>query len=180
MRTGVIAAASLAILLAAGTAEASPAGRCGGTGGPDETSLTCPSGQYVIGLSARGGMFVDQVGVRCAPFDAAGKRIGQGSWRFAGPGGGNHTADNSCASTMAATEIVMNSGIYVDRIVRIGCMKRKAGGFEEGQYPGPKNIGVGGTLGFRCNVKCPGGEALFAVIVTHGSWVDSIRGACRR
>ena len=41
-------------------------GRCGGTGGPKDKTLTCPSGQHVVGVQGRGGLYVDLVGIACA------------------------------------------------------------------------------------------------------------------
>jgi hypothetical protein len=181
-RASKVAALAIGLLLAAGVAEASSTGRCGGSGGPRSTNVTCSSGQYVVGVSARGGSYVDQIGLRCASFDAAGKRIGQGSWKTGGPGGGSVSRDKTCAATEAVIQLDLKSGVYVDQMVEAKCRKRLAGGgFDETPRNYTRlNLEVGGFLGGRsCELQCPGGEALYGVTIKHGGWIDSITGKCR-
>ena len=167
----------LVLVVAAGAAEASSTGRCGG-GGPKTKALSCPSGAYVVGISARGTAFVDQIGIRCAKFAAAGKRIGQGSWFTGGPGGGNFNGDANCGTTKAVKGISLLAGTYVDKVTEIMCAKRNAGGGFAGITDRP-TIEIGGWGGLYGELKCPASEALSGVTITHGSWVDSITGTCR-
>lgn len=175
-----VAIPAILALLLASAAQASSTGRCGGNG-PNSTSITCARGQYVVGISARGDSYVDQIGIRCASFDKAGKRIGSGSWKTVGPGGGDNSRDKTCASTRAVTDVAVRSGIYLDRVLSASCRKRVAGGFDETPAASTNlDIDIGGLLGGSfCELECPGGEALYGVTVTHGSWIDSITGKCR-
>jgi hypothetical protein len=174
------AAAAVVAVFLAGAAEASSTGKCGGTG-PNSKSITCGRGQYVVGISARGGSYVDQIGIRCAAFDSAGRRIGNGTWKTVGPGGGDYSRDRTCESTRAVTDLNVRSGIYVDRVLFGTCRKRVAGGFDETPAAGKSiDIGVGGYFGGSfCELECPGGEAFYGVTVTYGSWIDSVTGKCR-
>ena len=175
-----VAAFAIALLLAADAAQASSTGRCGGTG-RNSSSITCARGQYVVGLAARGDSYVDQIGIRCAAFDAAGQRIGSGQWKTVGPGGGDISRDKTCGSTRAVTDMAVKSGIYVDRVLSGSCRKRVAGGFDETPAAATHlEIEIGGLLGGSfCELECPGGEALYGVTITHGAWIDSVTGKCR-
>lgn len=175
----VAAVPAIVMLLFAGAAQATGAGFCGGGGGNQATArLDCPSGQFIVGISARGASFVDGIGVRCAPFDAAGKRIGQGDWINTGTLGGTTAGDATCASTAAVKSLRLRSGIYVDRVKGIQCTARKPGGF--GTPLTSKSINVGGGGGADCQLTCPSGEALYSLVVKKGSWIDRIGGGCRK
>src|SRR6185369_2886226 len=70
------AAMTFAIVLAsAQPAHAIVIGAMGGPGG-GPFNLTCPAGQYLVGFHARSGGWVDAVGIICAPYDAATRRLG--------------------------------------------------------------------------------------------------------
>lgn len=156
-------------------------GRCGGTGGPNQKTLTCQSGQYVVGLQARGGTYVDLVGIACAPIGANGKRGTIGAFKSAGPGGGTQSRDGFCPGSTAVTRIEGRSGVWYDRLSDGACRGRDLG---TGRFDSPEQVGplinVGGVLGGRpCAIPCPSGEALISVSVRYGSWIDSISGQCR-
>jgi hypothetical protein len=51
----ISAAAVVALFGTADLANAGSAGRCGGTGGNNTKTLTCPSGQYVAAVAGRAG-----------------------------------------------------------------------------------------------------------------------------
>jgi hypothetical protein len=158
---------------------ASDIGRCGGTGGNVSITKSCPAGQYVVGLYARGFQFVDQVGIRCAPFNAQGQVGTPGAWQIAGPGGGTGSNSAHCTGNGAIARIPTASGLYLDYIYQIECHARKtSGGFESVRYEW-KSVGIGGPGGIPCSLTCPSGEALYGIKIKYGSWIDSLRGFCR-
>lgn len=170
------------LALVAGSAPAAPAsstGRCGGTGGPSSKTLRCPPGQYVVGLRARGGMYVDQVGITCAAFDASGTRGKRGAWITGGPGGGSYAHDDVCEGNTALRYIYTTSGTYLDRVKHGGCQPRKASGGFEGRDTDSIFVDIGGLLGSACFLTCPSGEVLHSLTLKYGSWVDSLSGECR-
>jgi hypothetical protein len=157
------------VVLLAGAAEAaSNAGRCGGRG-PKSATITCASGKFVSGVSARGGSYVDQIGIRCSGTKYTSTWDGPGTWKTMGPGGGNVAGDMACDASHVR-RIEVKSGTYVDRVVSASC----------GSGPGSQSIGIGGTGGSTCELECPQGEKLYSVTITYGSWIDSIAGKCRQ
>jgi hypothetical protein len=132
-----------------------------------------------VGLLARGGVFVDQIGIRCAAFDAEGRRGALGAWLTTGPGGGTSSRDDVCDGNTAIADIAMKSGMYLDQIIQGVCKPRqKPGGFEN-RAPGVADVKIGGPGGIDCRCSCPTGEALYSVTIKFGDWIDSIRGECR-
>jgi len=166
--------------LAVQSAWAGGTGRCGGTGGSNQKTLTCPSGQYVVGLQGRGGTYVDLVGIACAPIGADGKRGTIGTFMSAGPGGGTNTGSGICPGRDAVRAIRGNSGIWYDYLGDGACSGRVAstGRFEDRDAT-TAPVKVGGSGGSQCRVGCPTGEALYSITVKYGSWIDSISGQCR-
>jgi hypothetical protein len=182
MRQWIFMAALAALLsLTAGGAVASSAGKCGGSGGNKTVTLTCPPGQYVIGMSARGHSYVDMVGIRCAPFLSNGKHGAPSPWKTGGPGGGTVADDTTCRNAAAVTTVHLFTGAWVDNLVSVRCRSRVlGGGFSETQgNDEEQTINVGGNGGHGCSLICPSGEALFKVTLRSGSWIDSLRGECR-
>jgi hypothetical protein len=180
-RRATVLAAALAVLFTAGGAEAASAGKCGGTGGSKTKTLTCPAGQYIIGMSARGGSYVDMVGIRCARFKSNARQDVPGAWMTAGPGGGSVADDTTCGTTQAVSVLHLFTGWYVDNLVSVRCRNKKLGsGFSEiADQDEERSVNVGGNGGHGCSLICPSGEALYQVTVRSGSWIDSIRGSCR-
>jgi hypothetical protein len=173
----------LAILMALSSpAEAASIGRCGGNGGPSTASLSCPSGQYIIGLSAVGGRYVDKIGVRCAAFNPAGVRGPQGYSGSAGGSGGDHSASATCTGNAAIARMLARGASWLDAVANFRCDQRKpAGGFEKPASPGAglMELNVGGFRGEPCRLSCPEGQAMHMIKVRYGSWVDSIEVFCR-
>ncbi len=158
---------------------ASSTGRCGGTGGKNQKTLTCPSGQYVVGLQAKGDSYVDLVGIACAPIGADRKRGTVGAFMSAGPGGGRYGGSGICQGNRAVTAIRGKSGVYYDKIGDVVCNPRLATGrFDRGDHASA-GVNAGGGGGGVCRMDCPSGEALYSVTVKYGSWVDSVSGQCR-
>jgi hypothetical protein len=175
-------AAACVLVLAGQAAGASSTGRCGGVGGPKAKQLSCPDGQYVVGLRARGASYVDQVGVACAAFGSDGKRGSVGAWMTGGGSGGTASDDAVCGSDRAVGTVKLKSGIYVDRVSKIVCETRKADGGFDGHGAASLTLGssgIGGGGGFDCSLQCPSNEALVGVIITFGGWADSLRGECQ-
>jgi hypothetical protein len=156
----------------------SSAGRCGGTGGGNVTTLTCAAGEYIAGLHVRGGAFVDQFSIACRRIPVSGAAGPLGEYKSAGPGGGTRSNSVQCTSGDAFSWISFSSGAYVDKAVAGGCASREGDRWGRAWYRLP--IDIGGLGGYDCSVGCPYGEALYQVTVRHGGWIDSIRGDCRQ
>jgi hypothetical protein len=154
------------------------AGRCGGTGGDNVTSLTCPNGQYIAALAVRGNGFTDLWSIACREIPVHGQSGPLGNYMSAGPGGGTITKDGSCKRGDAVSSIYVRSGWYVDYADRGWCASRSGDGWSPANYW--FDLKVGGWGGSPCLVDCPTGEAMYKLTVRWGGWIDSIRGDCRR
>jgi hypothetical protein len=179
-----IAGLGLAMLLAA-SPQAASVGQCGGGGGSQSKTLSCPAGQYVVGVFVRYASYTDRIGIRCAGFDAAGKRGTAGAFQYAGGTGGSYSASDTCSGNRALISLSTRAGSYVDRVTFATCELRQAGGgfpVPSGQNPSDffdlaSTVGLVG--GGSCGLRCPNGEAIHRLIVRYGSWIDSIEAFCR-
>lgn len=173
-----VAVLTLAAMLS-DAADAASVGRCGGNGGSKTTSLSCPPGMYIIGLTAKGGDYLDHLGIKCAPFNAAGKRGAVGHTAGAGGTGGNQSVNSSCSGNRAISSLLAYSGSWVDRLASALCAERKpAGGFEGGKFDARLELDVGGSHGSQCRLSCPTGQALNKLKIRYGAWIDSIEAFC--
>lgn len=172
--------ALLAVLAPVTSAIAGSAGRCGGTGGNHTKTLTCPSGQYVAGVSARGGLFVDEFSIACRKIPANGSVGDLGSYMSAGPGGGTETASGNCSRKHAVTRLTVVSGAVIDSVFFAKCSTRNDEGGWNADSASGVTLEIGGPGGGRCRVECPQNEALYKVTVKYGGVIDSIRGECRK
>jgi hypothetical protein len=171
-------AALIAALIMAGTAHAASVGDCGGDGGSQSKTLSCPVGQYIVGLAVRTDQYLDRVGIRCASIDDTGKRGKLRAFQYAGGTGGIHSQSRTCPGNRAVTTISFDAGSYIDRLSEGSCKARQPqGGFVESLRLIPFTIG--GRGGSFCFVQCSDGEAMHRIIVRYGSWIDSIEGFCR-
>jgi hypothetical protein len=105
MRLAVtVSIALVAIVAQLAPVAAGSAGRCGGTGGEHTKTLTCPSGQYIAALAARGGLFIDEYSVACRKIPVSGQAGSLGEYKSAGPGGGTSTDSDTCDKGHAVTK----------------------------------------------------------------------------
>jgi hypothetical protein len=172
-------AALIAALMMTGSAEAASVGVCGGGGGSQSKTLSCPSGQYIVGLSVRAGYFIDRIGVRCASIASTGKRGTLGAFQFAGGTGGSESDSATCRANGAVIGLDIRAGSYIDKVFAGRCRSRQAQG---GFVGNPHSIvfrDIGGFRGNECVLICSGGEAIHRIIVRYGSWLDSIEAFCR-
>jgi hypothetical protein len=175
-------AALIAALMMAGTAHAASVGVCGGSGGSQSKTLSCPAGHYVVGLFVRVGSYLDRVGIRCARIDSAGKRGKLGAFQYAGGTGGSESQSATCPGDRAVVDIGFKAGTYIDRLPSGVCEPREANaGFRSPTFETMIrfNAGPGFSGGNNCALRCPQGEAIHRLIVRYGSWIDSIEGFCR-
>lgn len=175
----IVAAACLVGAFGAQEAMAGSAGRCGGTGGNHSKTLTCPDGQYIAALGARGGLFVDQFSVACRKIPVSGNSGELGGYKSAGPGGGTRSFSDECDNGHAVRIIDFKSGAVVDKVVSGSCMRRSGSGWTR-QTDSTASVQIGGGGGISCSITCPSNEAMYKVTVKYGGVVDSIRGECRK
>jgi hypothetical protein len=136
-----------------------------------------------VGITARGGSFVDRFGIQCATFKKNGVRNPPGGFKTVGSGGGSTTGSDQCGGNQAVTGITTRAGVYVDRISGGECGERTG---SSGFAPFNPNLdgsdlamSVGGSGGAPCDLQCAEGEAVFRIRVRHGAWIDSIEIVCR-
>lgn len=150
-------------------------GRCGGTGGASTKTLTCPAGQYVVGIYGRGGGFLDSFGIRCAPIAKDGKRGAVGGLMTGGGTGGTLSRDGICSGDRAVFALRFKSGMYVDNAMAGGCRgkdERSVG------TPAVVSLNVGGPGGINCATSCAAEEWMTSVKIRYGGWVESIESFC--
>jgi hypothetical protein len=177
----VMTAALFMAAFCANEAAAGSTGRCGGTGGNHTKVLTCPSGQYIVGLGARGGAFVDQFSIVCQKIPVSGTPGERGDWRDAGPGGGTQSRHAFCKSKQAVLGLRVKSGSLMDKIMGFGCDPRSGSGWDSTIGTDTnRSIDIGGPGGIGCDLLCPPTEALYQVTVKYGGVIDSIKGQCRK
>jgi len=158
--------------------------QCGGGGGRDTDNLSCKSNEYVVGITVRGGSYIDSIGVQCASFTSKGVRNPPGGFKVGGGDGGSTTGNDQCGKDQAVTSITTKAGIYVDRITGGLCGKRTGSNgfadFNSNLAGSDLALSVGGSGGSPCDLTCPQGEAIGAVMVRFGLWTDSISILCKR
>ena len=81
----------------------------GGTGGTAFT-LSCPAGQFAIGLGGRSGTSIDRIGIYCGNYDGTGS-----SYYYTGGSGGTAFSD-MCSSNSILRNIYLRAGSEVDRV----------------------------------------------------------------
>ncbi len=165
--------------LAIPAAWAGGTGSCGGGSASNTKTLTCPTGQYVVEMRAKGALYVDSIGIACAPIGANGARGTVGAFMTAGSSGGTTEKSGTCPGNGAVFTMFGASGIYYDRLDIARCAVRNASTHRFQDAGTRITIGVGGPGGITCDLPCPAGEALTSVTVKYGSWIDSISGQCR-
>jgi hypothetical protein len=181
MRTAVTASIALVAIVAhLVPAAAGSAGKCGGGGGDKSATLTCPSGQYVAGIAARGGLFLDEYSIACRKIPASGAPGSLGDYKTGGPGDSNSIDTDTCDKGHAANELWFRSGAVIDRAEKGFCVKRSGDGWGSGDRDSVADISEGGPGGLACFIRCPAGEAIYKLTVKYGGVIDSIRGECRR
>lgn len=96
-------------------------GTVGGTGGTPFQRL-CPRDHAVSGFRGRGGMYVDELGIRCRPLGDAFDLVGTGTWLDTVSSGRGGTAFGPfhCPEGTMARVLRAEGGWFVDRI-RVFC-----------------------------------------------------------
>ncbi|MFZ1681631.1 MAG: hypothetical protein WAT70_11500 [Rhizobiaceae bacterium] len=173
--------ATLVLAATAGPVHASSAGRCGGTGGGSTKTLTCPAGQYIVGIGARAGLVIDEFSIACQKIPVSGAAGSRGGFKSGGPGGGVVSRSAFCKQGQAVTSITTHSGGFVDKVHSGACQSRDGDGWKSGNSGVSfAELDLGGPGGGFCQLACPQGEAMFKITVKFGGVVDSLRGECRK
>lgn len=180
LRASLATAVLMVGLAVSGAAHAGSAGKCGGSGGDKTSTLTCPSGQYVAGISARAGAFLDEYGIACRKILVSGAAGALGDDKRGGPGGSGLRAEGKCAKGHAVNELWFRSGAVVDGAGRGFCVERAGDGWNSGDRDSTIDIREGGPGGLACSISCPAGEAIYKITIRYGGVIDSVRGECRR
>jgi hypothetical protein len=161
-------------------AVAGSTGRCGGTGGDKTKTLSCPRGEYIVGVGYRAGQYVDSITVQCQAIAADGEPGRRGARETAGGSGGTRSNFKSCRSSSAFVKLTVHSGIWVDLLASGECRAKNNEGrwVRAYEYLEYELLNLGGTAR-KCALECPPGEALTSLTVRYGGWIDSISGQCR-
>jgi hypothetical protein len=151
-------------------------------GEPSET-LRCPQGEVITGLYGRKGNYIDRVGILCAPLNPDGTLGVPHDVGSAGGSGGNGFDNLNCPPNYAASGIIGRSGDSIDAI-GLECQAAPFG--DRTGYVASTGI-VGGNGGGKYEIDCYQGnpssanplpQLLTALVVYHGSWVDSLEVRC--
>jgi hypothetical protein len=172
-------------VFATSAVQAGSTGRCGGTGGKFTKSITCPAGEYIVGLGERRGMFVDSISAACRKIPVKGSTEPLGprqSFQTAGASGGTASSSVVCRDNRAIRVVHVYSGGFVDDLRAASCGERSPDGWStlHGVEGATLSLDRNGTGGHSCHLSCPPGEALYKLTVKYDGWVDSVRGECRR
>jgi hypothetical protein len=82
-----------------------------------------------------------------------------------------------CNSGAAVRSITTMKGTYVDKLVNAWCGICQASGCSAiaSQFA----VNAGGDGGHRCDLTCPDNQAIYAVEIRYGWWIDAVRAYCR-
>jgi Cysteine-rich secretory protein family len=180
-KAAAAACAIVACHMAASPAAAKEFPPIGGSG--DVSSrVVCPTGQFLVGLSARSGSWVDRVSLTCASLDHNGTtgphspgKDEKGATEFGGTGGAGPKE-----TTCAANEIVIGMGLLMTagnrqvRLFELNCASMKA--------PTRHNIDIGNNAPVFPSIRqdCPHDEAITGMVIRHGKHVNAIGTICGR
>lgn len=189
-----IAMAFALVLPLASPTRATTIGAMGGPGG-GPFNLTCPAGQYLVGFHARAGGWVDAVGLICAPYVAATRRLGDkisDPRMTGGVGGGPQDAYCPAGDTMTSIGLSFTRGNGLDRqyvnTLDFHCSsenpKAAATRCIAGEGCGVPTTASTGFLQLRGidykydELRCPAGESAIGIIGGSGNYIDSMGLIC--
>ena len=109
----------------------------GGTGGTRDFEYRCPTGQALVGLHGKSALYVDRIGIRCAPLDDNGKFAN--TWVHSVPfttgGKGGDSFSLTCSKGEPARGLRGKAGSWIDAI-GLACGKATIQTFSA--TPGPR------------------------------------------
>lgn len=166
----------------------------GGPGG-GPYNLTCPGGQFLVGLQARAGGWVDAVGIICAPYAGANRvgDINRDPRMTGGKGGGPQEAYCPPGEPMTGIGLAHTRGNGLDRqfvnTIDVFCpsmdmnqiTKRCISSGEGCGYIPPKTTGdiVQRSFGYKYDqLMCPPEERATGIQGASGSAIDSMGLIC--
>jgi hypothetical protein len=91
-------------------------------------TLACPPGTVVVGTRAASGLFIDSIGIDCAPLAQIGGTWSRGAITSLAPVGGTGGAPSPpfvCPAPMVANELAGSAGAFLNQ-VQIGCASPSA------------------------------------------------------
>jgi hypothetical protein len=143
-----------------------------GGGGGTWQSLSCGSGNVLVGLYGRSGSYVDQMGLICAQLHADGT-LGPAfdpAWQWAGGWGGSADYPAQCPPNEYVRGVFGYAGQYLDYIAVL------CSGSEN--FEADLGGGWGGNWFGDQNDTCPAGYAMTGFNVRAGSWLDGEQPVC--
>lgn len=181
MRTyGVVAVAITSFVLGAASAHAdeqkSPS--WGGSGGTSGYNLDCGNTGVMVGITAKWGLWIDQLGVMCRTVKSNGQL---GEFFTKGPvggQGGDHSGSSKCRDGYVVTTAFGESGLYVDSF-RANCKQwdpatRKPTG------EAVQDVKIANVKSFTAynSFSCEGSAVGKALRGKRGSYIDSLQFVC--
>lgn len=152
----------------------------GGTGGAPFPMLSCPPGEFLLGISGDSGWYIDSITIFCAAYAADGSFIltsvdeneddNMEPDASVSTGGGTDVYSQICDSNQVVNRIDGRADWYVDSISAMCSFTDGSGS----GFLGPD----GGDGGSPYQLPCPPGQAVTGITGRSGWWIDQIGIQC--
>ena len=175
--------AVLALVATAFTARLTELPRVGGDGGRRTVTMECPSGTFMVGVTATGGKegligfnLLHRVKFDCRSF--TGTTQGSATSTTIEAVGDKPVTDivsrgsGTCPTNQVLYALELRAGFFIDRLHNGMCISGA-------QSQTILNINAGGDAGTRAFLQCPAAEGLYKVVARVGDAIDSLKGYCR-
>lgn len=151
----------------------------GGSGGTRNFNMDCGSGGAMVGLVAKWGSWLDQLGVMCRKINSDGRL---GSYYTRGPYGGSGGAisvTKQCSSDSVIYGFGARTGAYVNKLT-FQCQKWNPGRKRrEGGLTSHEEVGTTGILASGNSFGCQGGSSIVkAIRGRSGIYIDRVQVVC--
>lgn len=158
-----------------------PTIRFGGSGGNSTQTSACAQGSVAVGFAAKTGDYFDSVGLFCEPLQRNGSVSGGfTALPLVGGGGGQGPYSSSCPQGRVLRGFAGKNGSYIDQMQGLCTFPRviAARSDDPGGDSFSPTINVSNPGGQDFRAECDRGQALVALTVKSGQWMDSAQIVC--